>query len=828
MKHVNARIRRVAIGLAASAVSAVRAGTPANDLCSNALPAAVPSVTPGSTTAATHDGVGQCGTSNTAPGVWYSVIGTGGVIVATTCDAPGSGGSASYDTKISVFTGTCAGLVCVGGNDDNCFGGTSGLRSTVSWCSEPGQQYLVLVHGFGGATGTFTLAINDGGPCPEGACCFNDGSCISATQPDCQSNGGAYQGALTDCGAVTCAQSITSADGAWRAVLDAAGQVAGLFPDDQPVLDNVFETLVYEAGSHSGGLSRRVETNYTVTAGPIVDQGRTHSFTRLEKADGAALSIEIENFMISNPAGGVLVKIRAINKGAEPVGTKLFYYCDFDISQTAGNDEAQTIIDPGTSRLLAIEQVDFTPPGKPLWFGGCPNYKSWQIDLFPALRNALDAGVGQLLSIDTTLAGPADHASALSTEEAFLEPGESIEMQVGIGAPGFSACTEDECPWDCGDPANGVVDVIDILALLAQYDAGAPVGCDGGSCDFDGNGCVDVVDLLTLLGMWDQVCAITVPAGIDCWHTACGATKASFCDNPIPADFFSPGSLPFDGLVFLSGAAPGPDTQVRRLADMVFPSIIVDPVEVTVPIEIVSLSLVSCQPITVTTFQGPTFWNVEVDPSQFPAPLGTMTVRKTHRNGGVFTSTLFVQPVFTFTNVQNPNDVRVLDTGLEGLPPDILIIAGEAPWVHELEPNMPLEGCTEDFHPGIFDPDIHGLGPTAQCCVPVCHSGATADHCVVASEDCTMCPRGACCLGGGACVLALDAGDCAGLGGQYKGDGTTCADSDGDQLPDVLESNDCCSPPGPCNRGSSPVNPDTDGDGLPDGLDPDPCVFNPP
>ncbi len=818
MKYGNARIS-CAIALAAAAVSGVRA-VPPNDLCPSAIPVAVPSATPGTTIDATLDGVGTCGTSNTAPGVWYSLIGTGGFIVATTCDAPGSGGSATYDTKISVFTGTCAGLVCVGGNDDSCAGGTSTLRSTVGWCSNAGQQYLVLVHGFSSATGSFVLAINDGGACPEGACCFNDGSCISATQPDCQAKGGAYQGNLTDCGAVTCTQSITSADGAWRAVLDAAGQVAGLFPEDQPTLDNVFETLVYEAGTHSGGLSRRVETNYTVTIGPIVDQERTHSFTRLEKSDGALLSIEIENFMISSPEGGVLVVIRAINKGTEPIDTKLFYYCDFDISQSAGNDEAETIFDPGTNRLLAIEQFDFIPPAKPLWFGGCPNYKSWQIGLFPALRNSLDAGIAQLGSIDGTVPGPADHTCALSTEAAFLEPGQSIEMQTGIGAPGFSSCgTEDQCPWDCGDPANGVIDVIDLLALLGQYDATAPVGCDGGSCDFDGNGCVDVTDLLKLLGVWNQVCTITIPAGIDCWHTSCGATKASFCETPIPADFFAPGSLPFSGVIHFSGAALGADTIVERLADMVFPAIIVEPVEVTVPIELVQLNLVSCQPIIVNTFQGPTFWNVVVDLSEVLAPPGQMTVRKTHANGGTFSSTFFVQPVFTFTNVQNPNDVRVLDTGKIPLPPDILIVEGPMPWVHDLDPNLPIHLCTTDFHPGIADPDQGD-----QCCVPVCHSGESADHCVVADPDCTMCPMGACCLGSGACVLALDAADCGGLGGQYKGDGTTCADSDGDQLPDVVESNDCCSPPGPCSTGSSPVNPDTDGDGIADGLDPDPCA----
>ena len=50
------------------------------------------------------------------------------------------------------------------------------------------------------------------------------------------------------------------------------------------------------------------------------------------------------------------------------------------------------------------------------------------------------------------------------------------------------------CPWDCGGDDDGDVGVIDLLALLAQWD-------DPGSCDFDG-GVVDVADLLKLLARW--------------------------------------------------------------------------------------------------------------------------------------------------------------------------------------------------------------------------------------------------------------------------------------------------------------------------------------
>ncbi|MHC4101683.1 MAG: hypothetical protein ACYSW1_12470, partial [Planctomycetota bacterium] len=50
------------------------------------------------------------------------------------------------------------------------------------------------------------------------------------------------------------------------------------------------------------------------------------------------------------------------------------------------------------------------------------------------------------------------------------------------------------CPWDCAN-GDGLVNVVDFLALLAQW--GGP-----GSCDFDGDGVVNVVDFLDMLAWW--------------------------------------------------------------------------------------------------------------------------------------------------------------------------------------------------------------------------------------------------------------------------------------------------------------------------------------
>jgi hypothetical protein len=92
----------------------------------------------------------SCGlaSSATAPGVWYTIIGDGGAITASTCTGTG------FDSQISIFTGSCDQLTCVDGNSNAC-----GLQSLVAIQSIQDETYHVLVHGFGGASGNFALQI---------------------------------------------------------------------------------------------------------------------------------------------------------------------------------------------------------------------------------------------------------------------------------------------------------------------------------------------------------------------------------------------------------------------------------------------------------------------------------------------------------------------------------------------------------------------------------------------------------------------------------------------------------------------------------------------
>ncbi|MEO8068718.1 MAG: GEVED domain-containing protein [Flavobacteriales bacterium] len=129
-----------------------------NDLCTNAIALSCNSVISGSTVGTNPDAVPTCtGTTlNTAGGVWYTVVGTGGNITASLCGS-------SYDSEVGVFTTPdCVAFTCVAGNNNFC-----ALNGQVTFASTLGQTYYILVTGFGAATGSYTLQV----------VCNGDGNC---------------------------------------------------------------------------------------------------------------------------------------------------------------------------------------------------------------------------------------------------------------------------------------------------------------------------------------------------------------------------------------------------------------------------------------------------------------------------------------------------------------------------------------------------------------------------------------------------------------------------------------------------------------------------
>lgn len=89
-----------------------------------------------------------CGTSDgTGGAIWYRVKEASGSTTISTC-----GGITNYDSKIRVYRADTDD--CVTGNDDSC-----GLQSTVNFLADPSVEYNVLVHGYSGSEGSFTLSI---------------------------------------------------------------------------------------------------------------------------------------------------------------------------------------------------------------------------------------------------------------------------------------------------------------------------------------------------------------------------------------------------------------------------------------------------------------------------------------------------------------------------------------------------------------------------------------------------------------------------------------------------------------------------------------------
>jgi hypothetical protein len=175
-----------------------------NDDCSGAIGLSCNETISGTTTGATADNAGFCGTSNTSPGVWYKFEGTGGNATLSTCN------DANYDTKISVFSGECGTLTCVGGNDDST--GCSGFTSEYDFLTVLGTNYYVLVHGFSAATGNFDLTLT----CTVPPTPPSNDTCLTAETISCGDvKTGDTTLATNDSSLPFCGTTLTSGPGVW-------------------------------------------------------------------------------------------------------------------------------------------------------------------------------------------------------------------------------------------------------------------------------------------------------------------------------------------------------------------------------------------------------------------------------------------------------------------------------------------------------------------------------------------------------------------------------------------------------------------------------------
>jgi hypothetical protein len=135
--------------------------TPTNNDCSFAVNVWDPtkseeSFTPatmvqGTTLGATKE-IDPCDPSVDHVGVWFSITGTGGRMIASSQTASGN------DIYLSILQGKCNNLVCTKSDDDLSY---KNEDSSLTWLSVAGESYHILVHGDASLAGNFSLSISE-------------------------------------------------------------------------------------------------------------------------------------------------------------------------------------------------------------------------------------------------------------------------------------------------------------------------------------------------------------------------------------------------------------------------------------------------------------------------------------------------------------------------------------------------------------------------------------------------------------------------------------------------------------------------------------------
>lgn len=179
---------------------------PANDECANAiLLSCNTQVMVNNTTATTSasDPVFSCKFNGPGQGVgtvWYTFIATETDALISTCNSM----APVNDTIVAVYEGTCPSssadeIACV---EDA--GGACGRLAQV--CVEgltPGSQYTVQIASFDAAS-VGNIVVDLMCPCPRGACCYPDSSCVELRENECIDSGGSYQGDGVTCASNPC------------------------------------------------------------------------------------------------------------------------------------------------------------------------------------------------------------------------------------------------------------------------------------------------------------------------------------------------------------------------------------------------------------------------------------------------------------------------------------------------------------------------------------------------------------------------------------------------------------------------------------------------
>ena len=377
----------------------------------------------------------------------------------------------------------------------------------------------------------------------------------------------------------------------------------------------------------------------------------------------------------------------------------------------------------------------------------------------PALVLAPDDVPYSLIFLDpTTLLEIGPKAASGAADSRILLPDENDNLSGLTSLTARNLECRQPCPNTCDPPSAECtpVDNHDIIyvgktnnGLDIVFNADAPTAerivpgaaqagglVTGGLCvgyaginlpDYDCDTVVDAIDNCPREPNPEQLdqdndavgdaCSERLCIGDDYWEVKRDDNSAyfsrfSFADtainDPLPADFFGPGSDPFDGVIYFTGSpvmedeAPyEPDSSlhmiVRRAGHGFIPTSTsgpapsgpaLPPVSSVITTQIVAMNLVSTAPITVTGMAGgPTTWDVAVEAHTYwtGGDLG-MTITRGNADGGTYAALSAVAWTFTFTNTENSLDVVTVDqVGLPGDNPTggdwIRLLTNNGAWV---------------------------------------------------------------------------------------------------------------------------------------------------
>lgn len=166
-----------------------------------------------------------------------------------------------------------------------------------------------------------------------------------------------------------------------------------------------------------------------------------------------------------------------------------------------------------------------------------------------------------------------------------------------------------------------------------------------------------------------------------------GCDRLDFGLNPLPLDFFGPGSQPFDGIVPLAPLGGfGPPRDSRLGGGPLNPGL-----PEQVPIELLSMVLTSVNPITVTSPPSDSeLWRIVVQVQPAGSPNGAMDLAPDDPQGGLIVDSFF--DVFFQISFES------LDSGatrsLPPFPSRLILDNGPVPFVYDRDPS---DGVPDEF-----------------------------------------------------------------------------------------------------------------------------------